>query len=78
MKGILLFVANLFLEAKMKINSFNAKRELNTIKYTMTNRLLVLLFPVFIVCMAELNQAKHLSKFVLLLRISRLLCFLIF
>lgn len=65
MKGILLFVANLFLKAKMKINSFNAKRELNTIKYTMTNRLLVLLFPVFIVCMAELNQAKHLSKFVL-------------
>ena len=31
----------------------------------MTNRLLLILYPIFIVCMAELNQDKYPSKLVL-------------
>lgn len=65
MKEKFSFITRLFSTVKLKINKFNAKRELNTTKYSMTNRLLVLLFPIFIVSMAEINQAKHLSKFVL-------------
>ena len=33
----------------------------------MTNRLLLILYPIFIVCMAELNQDKYPSKLVLLI-----------
>lgn len=65
MKKAFSLISNLFSKVKLKINNFNARRELNSTKYTMTNRLLVLLFPVFIVCMAEINQAKYLSKFIL-------------
>ncbi len=65
MKEKFSFITRLFSTIKSKVNKFNAKRELNTTKYSMTNRLLVLLFPIFIVSMAEINQAKHLSKFVL-------------
>ena len=61
MKKAFSLISNLFSKVKLKINNFNARRELNSTKYTMTNRLLVLLFPVFIVCMAEINQAKYLS-----------------
>lgn len=43
---------------KERINSFNGRRNENSRKYKMTNLLLTVLFPVFIVCMAEINQAK--------------------
>lgn len=52
---------------KTVLHNFNLKREANTSKYTMTNRLLVLLFPIFIVSMAEINQGKYPSKFILFL-----------
>ena len=41
------------------------KRSHNTLCYTMTNRLLLFFYPIFIVCMAELNQYKYPSKLVL-------------
>ena len=50
---------------KERINSFNGRRNENSRKYKMTNLLLTVLFPVFIVCMAEINQAKKPAKFIL-------------
>lgn len=47
------------------IKKFNAKRNDNTTRFKMTNLLLTIFFPVFIVCMAEINQNKELSKFVI-------------
>ena len=49
---------------KERINSFNGRRNENSRKYKMTNLLLTVLFPVFIVCMAEINQAKKPAKFI--------------
>lgn len=45
--------------------SAHEKRSYNTLRYPMTNRILLLLYPIFIVCMAELNQDKYPSKLVL-------------
>lgn len=45
--------------------SVHEKRSYNTQRYPMTNRLLMMLYPIFIVCMAELNQDKYPSKLVL-------------
>ena len=45
--------------------SVHEKRSYNTLRYPMTNRLLMMLYPIFIVCMAELNQDKYPSKLVL-------------
>lgn len=45
--------------------SIHEKRSYNTLRYPMTNRILLLLFPIFIVLMAELNQDKYPSKLVL-------------
>lgn len=45
--------------------SIKTRRDINSEKYKMTNILLTLLFPIFIVCMAELNQNKYPSKFIL-------------
>ncbi len=45
--------------------AIHEKRSHNTQRFPMTNRLLLLLFPIFIVCMAELNQDKYPSKLVL-------------
>ena len=50
---------------KERINSFNGRRNENSRKYKMTNLLLTVLFPVFIVCMAEINQPKKPAKFIL-------------
>ena len=50
---------------KERLNSFNGRRNENSRKYKMTNLLLTVLFPVFIVCMAEINQAKKPAKFIL-------------
>ena len=45
--------------------SVHEKRSYNTLRYPMTNRILLLLYPIFIVLMAELNQDKYPSKLVL-------------
>ena len=47
------------------IKRFNAKRNDNTSRFKMTNLLLTVLYPVFIVCMAEINQDKYPSKFII-------------
>ncbi len=44
---------------------FNKRREANTEKYKMTNIFLTILFPIFIVLMAELNQGKYPSKLIM-------------
>ncbi len=44
---------------------FNKKRDENSQIFKLTNILLTVLFPVFIVCMAEINQDKYPSKFIL-------------
>lgn len=56
-----------FLTIKKYIGIFNSKREENSGKYKMTNLILTILFPFFIVCMAEINQDKYPSKFILFL-----------
>ena len=45
--------------------ALNDRRERNSNRIVMTNRLFLLLYPIFIVCMAELNQCKYLSKLVI-------------
>lgn len=47
------------------ICSVQERRSHNTVRFPMTNRLLLLFYPIFIVCMAELNQDKYPSKLVL-------------
>lgn len=47
------------------ITRFNRRRDENTKQYRTINFLLTALFPLFIVCMAELNQDKYPSKFIL-------------
>ena len=54
-----------FLKVKSAFGKLNAKRDDNSAKYKMTNLLLTVLFPIFIVCMAEINQGKYPSKFIL-------------
>lgn len=49
---------------KNAIGRFNDKREQNSVRFKMTNIIMTVLFPVFIVCMAEINQAKYPSKFI--------------
>ncbi len=48
-----------------KINKMNLRRDENSQKYKMTNIILTILFPLFIVSMAEINQAKQPAKFIL-------------
>jgi len=45
------------------VKKLNEKRDLNTEKYKRLNLWLMLLFPVFICCMAEINQGKYISSF---------------
>jgi len=52
-------------KTKTKINNINARRNENSEKYKVTNILLTVLFPIFIVCMAEINQNKYPSKFII-------------
>lgn len=47
------------------IHKMNAKRNDNSERFKMTNILLTFLFPVFIVCMAEVNQLKYPSKLII-------------
>jgi len=62
MKEKLLKFANKAVDSVKRLNN---KRNENTERFKMTNILLTVLFPVFIVCMAEINQHKYLSKFVI-------------
>lgn len=55
----------LFSAWRARICACNERRSENTLRFSMTNRMLLLLFPIFIVCMAELNQDKYLSKLVI-------------
>ena len=53
---------NCFSSVRAWFCSVHEKRSYNTLRYPMTNRLLLILYPIFIVCMAELNQDKYPSK----------------
>ncbi len=55
---------NVFNGVKCKINKLNERRSLNSEKYKATNLLLTVLFPIFIVFIAEINQCKYPSKFI--------------
>ena len=46
-----------------RIKQFNEKRNANTTKYPKFNAFLLLIFPVFICFMAEVNQGKYFSSF---------------
>ena len=46
-----------------KLKKFNKKREENTAKYTRLNKFLLVIFPVFICALAEINQGKYVSSF---------------
>lgn len=54
-----------FSALKEKNRLLQQRRQENTARYPLTNRFLLCFFPVFIVCMAELNQGKYPSKFIL-------------
>ncbi len=45
------------------IKSYNKKREENSEKYKKLNLALMILFPIFITCMAEINQFKKVGAF---------------
>ena len=47
-----------------KIRAFNSKREENTVKYPRLNNFLLIVFPVFICAMAEINQGKYISSLI--------------
>lgn len=49
------------------IHRLNVRRDLNSETYKATNILLTIMFPIFIVFMAEINQCKYPSKFVMFL-----------
>lgn len=55
----------LFSALRAHICACNERRSENTLRFSMTNRMLLLLYPIFIVCMAELNQDKYLSKLII-------------
>ncbi len=46
-----------------KAKKYNSIREKNSDKYKTLNIILLVLFPIFIVCMAEINQFKFVSSF---------------
>ena len=46
-----------------RFRRFNQKREENTAKYHKFNSLLMLVFPIFICFMAEINQGKYIKPF---------------
>lgn len=59
---IALFIYEKFLKG---LYAFKAKREQNTAKYPMTNALLLLFFPLFIVLIAEVNQMKYVDNLII-------------
>lgn len=61
----LIEMQNFWNRLRSGITALNQRRDRNTERYAVTNFLLTALFPLFIVCMAELNQDKYPSKFIL-------------
>ncbi|MDD7516396.1 LTA synthase family protein [Ruminococcus flavefaciens] len=49
-----------------KLKKFNELRDKNTTKYSKLNTFLMVIFPLFICCMAEITQSKYISSFVAL------------
>lgn len=45
------------------VKNYNLKRAENSTKHKKLNIILMVLFPIFITCMAEINQFKHISSF---------------
>lgn len=45
------------------IHTFNEKRNVNTEKFSRLNFWLLIIFPIFISCMAEINQGKYIGSF---------------
>ena len=50
-----------------KLKKFNEKREENSVKHSKLNRFIMIIFPLFICCMAEITQSKYISSFVSLI-----------
>lgn len=61
----LIEMQNFWNRLRSGVTALNQRRDRNTERYAVTNFLLTALFPLFIVCMAELNQDKYPSKFIL-------------
>ena len=59
------FCADKFKWLKDKIKRINTARNNNSVRFPMTNRFLLILFPLFLVCMSELTVNKYPSKLVL-------------
>ena len=54
-----------FSKLRDKISRLNQRRNLNSETYKATNLILTLMFPIFIVLIAEINQCKYPSKLVM-------------
>ena len=54
-----------FSKLRDKISRLNERRNLNSETYKATNLILTLMFPIFIVLIAEINQCKYPSKLVM-------------
>ena len=54
-----------------KLKKFNEKREANSSKYSKLNRFIMIVFPLFICCMAEMLQSKFLKKIIKLMNIYK-------
>lgn len=46
-----------------RIKKYNQKRDDNSERFKVLNIILMIVFPIFIACMAEINQFKHVSSF---------------
>ncbi|MCR4795394.1 MAG: LTA synthase family protein [Ruminococcus sp.] len=46
-----------------RLKRFNEKREANSLKYSKFNHFIMIIFPIFICCMAEINHSKYISSF---------------
>lgn len=46
-----------------RIKKYNQKRDDNSERFKVLNIILMIAFPIFIACMAEINQFKHVSSF---------------
>lgn len=54
-----------FFKLRDRISRLNERRNLNSETYRATNLLLTILFPIFIVLIAEINQCKYPSKLIM-------------
>lgn len=54
----------IFISFINRVKKYNKSRELNSEKYKKLSFVLLLIFPMFISCMAEINQFKHIASFI--------------